>query len=116
MGLIAQKRYMLDTNVFRYKIDSTSQHKREAKHFWRMALRELQNEEAEIFTPAEVIRELDVQSHTMKPRELEKISALKQCLVVINDTTSIEAEHLIRKMSAYVRKKYKPLRCNWTWS
>lgn len=99
---------MLDTNVFRYKIDTTSQHKREARHFWSKALQELQDQIAEIFTPAEVIRELDVQSYTMKPSEKTKIGVLKQCLVVKPDTTSIQAEHLIRKMSAYVRKNYKP--------
>ncbi|PLR79569.1 DUF4411 domain-containing protein [Bacillus canaveralius] len=108
MGLIAQKRYMLDTNVFRYKIDTSSQHKMEAKHFWRMALQELMDNEAEIFTPAEVFRELDVQSYTMKPEELTRIEALKKNLVVKPDSTSISAEDLIRRISAYIRSKYKP--------
>ncbi|MBP3040271.1 DUF4411 family protein [Bacillaceae bacterium Marseille-Q3522] len=107
MGIIVQKKYMLDTNVFRYKTASGSQHKREAKQFWRMALTELENSEAEIVVPMEVKRELEVQSLTLYERERNKLEALLANLVITDDVSSIQSEHLVRKMSAHLRSQYK---------
>ncbi|WP_373894516.1 DUF4411 domain-containing protein [Virgibacillus natechei] len=108
MEIIAEKRYMLDTNVFRYIIDSSSQHKREAKQFWKKILNEVVNREAEIFTTAEVIRELNVQSYAFLDKEKARLKSLKINLTVKPDSSSINAEHLIRMMTAYVRSKYRP--------
>lgn len=107
MGFITDKQYMLDTNVFRYKTDNSSQYLRQAKLFWKMILKELRDGEAEIYTSAEVIRELEVQAYTMFEKQKKKLEVLKNHLTVVSDDTSIEAEHLIRKMSAYIRSKYK---------
>ncbi|MCR2822368.1 DUF4411 family protein [Lederbergia panacisoli] len=105
--LISDQRYMLDTNVFRYKVDSHSNHRTKAKRLWRKILSELENGEAEIFVPLEVIRELEIQAYFMNKNEKDRLDQLMDCLVILPESENVFAEHLIRKLSAYIRKNYK---------
>ncbi|WP_339252933.1 DUF4411 domain-containing protein [Sporosarcina sp. FSL W8-0480] len=104
------KQYTLDTNVFRYKTNPTGDHalRNSAKSFWKGTLREIQSGEAVLLVPEEVVRELKVQSFTLAEKEKRKIADLLGfCQEVSPNRLSIEIEHKIRELSAYVRSNFK---------
>ncbi|WP_018664650.1 DUF4411 family protein [Heyndrickxia acidiproducens] len=103
------KQYTIDTNVLRYKANSKAEpsHKKAAKLFWKQVIQEIQDGEAVIGVPQEVIRELKIQSFTLSPKENEHISDLLElCQEVLPDLANINIEHKIREMSAYVRSEF----------
>ncbi|SFE59743.1 PIN domain-containing protein [Alteribacillus iranensis] len=62
-------KYVLDTNVFRYKTatstqESVDKRKMSAIRFWKMVLNEALAGQTSLYVPAEVKRELEVQSFT----------------------------------------------------
>ncbi|MFD1030182.1 PIN domain-containing protein [Metaplanococcus flavidus] len=103
------KQYTIDTNVIRYQAGKTVDQilDRAARIFWRTIKEKAEKGEAVILVPAEVVRELKVQSHTLKTSENKRIQNLvNQCLEV-SSPISTEIEHHIREMSAYLRANYK---------
>ncbi|ALS79614.1 hypothetical protein AUO94_13700 [Planococcus kocurii] len=103
------KQYTIDTNVIRYDTNKTGAPdlKKAAKIFWRTIKEEVENGRAVILVPAEVVRELKVQSHTLTDNENSKTQKLLAHCHEISPSVSIELEHQIRVMSAYLRSKYK---------
>lgn len=106
-NFLSEKRYMLDTNIFRYKIDSSSHYRNEAKKFWTMILSEMEIGESEIFVPHEVLRELEIQSYLMMDKEKRRLDAVRGFLTILPEINNRQAEHMIRKISAYIRSNYK---------
>ncbi|RNF38880.1 DUF4411 family protein [Planococcus salinus] len=103
------KQYTIDTNVIRHDTNKTGKQelKKAARIFWQTIQEKVEKGEAVILVPAEVVRELQVQSHTLKVSENSKIQSLLTHCLEIAPPVSIEIEHHIRKMSAYLRSKYK---------
>lgn len=104
------KQYILDTNIFRHAVNPNSGDdlNKAARQFWRMALEEFENGEAVLLVPDEVRRELRVQLFTLGEKEKRKIkSMLQHCQVVTPVRVSIEIEHILRSISAYVRANFK---------
>ncbi|MGM8215912.1 DUF4411 domain-containing protein [Bacillaceae bacterium W0354] len=105
------KKYTLDTNVFRHRTNSRDQNSLEqkgAKLFWRKIKDEINQNKAMLLIPKEVIRELTIQSYTLKPKQVEKINELKTlCTQTIPDYLTEEIENVIIEMSAYVRAEFK---------
>ncbi len=104
------KAYLLDTNVFRYKSSPSAHtnHKKAAKRFWKDVLQEVRHEEAVLYIPKEVIRELELQSYTLGEKERQRISELLENItIMIPDWTTPDMEHQVRKMVAYIRSEYQ---------
>ena len=107
-GLVRQ--YILDTNIFRYLTSSNvdAELNIATKLFWHKTKSEIENGEAVLLVPKEVIRELDVQSYKLKPKENEKIMKLLSLCRVVSPTVSDEdIEHQIRMLSSHVRSNFK---------
>lgn len=101
--------YVLDTNTFRYETNPGAQavHKAATNQFWLKVKDELLNQKVNLYTPNEVLRELEVQFFGLRDTEKEDIGELLKTQIVIPDNVyNIELEHHIRVMSAYVRSKY----------
>lgn len=78
------------------------------KFFSKKVLSEIENGEAVLLIPQEVVRELKVQSFTLTDKENRKIADLMElCQEVSPNRLSPELEHKIREMSAYVRSNFK---------
>lgn len=104
--------YVLDTNTFRYETDpgAHAAYKEATNQFWLKVKDELLNQSANLYTPNEVLRELEVQFFGLRATEKEDIRGLLRNQIVIPDNVfNIELEHHIRKMSAYVRSKFNIL-------
>lgn len=102
------KQYTLDTNVFRYKATKAEpQYKKQAKRFWKQVTEEIRNGEAVLFVPSEVKRELEVQSFTLGDKYNASLSELLEDCMPLPDVSTIEIEHQIRQMTAYVRSEYQ---------
>lgn len=103
------KQYTIDTNVIRHETNKTGAPNlmKAAKRFWRTIKEEIEKGEAAILVPAEVVRELKVQSHTLKASENVKIQNLLNHCIEVSPPVSPEIEHCIREMSAYLRANYK---------
>lgn len=103
------KQYTIDTNVIRYDTDKTANRllNKAAKSFWTDARNEIENGNAVILVPAEVVRELVVQSHNLPPKENNKINLILKSCIEISPPVSMLIEHQIRNMSAYLRKHYR---------
>lgn len=104
------RQYTLDTNIFRHEASSSVEGdlRWAAKTFWRKTLHEIGSGDAVLLVPKEVMRELEVQSFTLPDRENAKISTLLEyCQEIVPDQFSINLEHQIRKMSAYVRSNFR---------
>ncbi|WP_373895372.1 hypothetical protein ACUL41_13915 [Virgibacillus natechei] len=67
------KQYTLDTNVLRYKInrDDGNDLRNAARIFWRKVENQIKHNEAVLLIPQEVIRELEVQSFTLKNHKIK---------------------------------------------
>ncbi|MDW0114371.1 DUF4411 family protein [Sporosarcina saromensis] len=104
------RQYTLDTNVFRHETSKYANPdlRWAAKAFWKHVLHEIGDGDAVLLVPKEVIRELEVQSFTLSDKENSKISLLLEyCQDNLPDRVTIEIEHQIRMMSAYVRSNFK---------
>lgn len=103
------KQYTVDTNFFRYHSNNNGDNnlRRTALLFWKTAKEEIEKGEAVILVPAEVVRELEIQSHTLPDRENNKIQRLLANCQEVSLSVSIALEHHIRKMSAYLRANYR---------
>lgn len=103
------KQYTIDTNVIRYQVSKTGDQilERAARVFWRTIKENVEKGEAVILVPSEVVRELKVQSHVLKASENVKIQNLLNHCLEVSPPVSIEIEHHIREMSAYLRANYK---------
>lgn len=103
------KQYTIDTNFFRYHTNNNGENdlRKAAVLFWETAKEEIENGEAVILVPAEVVRELEVQSYTLPDRENNKIQRLLANCQEVSPSVSIELEHHVRKMSAYLRANYR---------
>lgn len=103
------KQYTVDTNVFRYYAndDGAQNLRKAAVSFWKTIKEEIEKSEAVILVPSEVVRELEVQSHTLPAKENIKIQGLLASCQEVSPSFSIELEHHIRIMSAYLRSTYR---------
>ena len=103
------KQYTIDTNVIRYQAGKTGDQilDRAARIFWRTIKEKAEKGEGVILVPVEVVRELKVQSHTLKASENVKIQNLLNHCLEVSPPVSTEIEHHIREMSAYLRANYK---------
>lgn len=107
--MAALKKYLVDTVAVRYRVNKD--YKKPVRRFWKKALEEVGNGEAVLLIPEEVFRELEIQSfgfsaHNNK-RELDNIANVLETCNKIPTIASIEIEHQLRKMAAYVRGNYK---------
>jgi Domain of unknown function (DUF4411) len=103
------KQYTIDTNVFRYKANPKAEpeHKKAAKTFWKQVLQEIQNGQAVLYVPKEVVRELEIQSFTLGTKENTHISDLLEiCEEPLPDIANTEIEHKIRELAAYSRATF----------
>ena len=107
--MVRFKQYTVDTNFFRYHANNNGDQnlRRAAALFWRTAKEEIEKGEAVILIPAEVRRELEIQSHTLPDRENNKIQRLLANCQEVSPSVSIELEHQVRTMSAYLRANYR---------
>lgn len=104
------KRYVLDTNVFVYLINPSSEGtlRGEARYFWKKVKEEIEVENAVLAVPDEVRRELEIQSYTLTEHVRSKTnSLLGLCQEISSVNMSIEIEHKIRQLTAFVRARYK---------
>jgi hypothetical protein len=107
-----KKKYILDTNVFRHATETGDQEdikkpRKAAKEFWTMTKKEVEDGKASLYTPSETIRELEVQSFTLKESVKSKIEQMIQIQKILPNATNIEIEHQIRKIQAFIRSKYQ---------
>lgn len=107
--MVEFKQYTVDTNFFRYHAynNGDTNLRRAAVHFWKTAKEEVEKGEAVILVPAEVKRELEVQSHILSDRENNKIQRLLANCQEISPSVSIKLEHHVRIMSAYLRANFR---------
>lgn len=104
------KQYIIDTNLFRYAANPNGGDdlNRAAKLFWRVALHDFKNGKATLLVPDEVRRELLVQSYSLSAKETRKImDLLLLCEVITPARFTIDIEHTLRSMGAYVRADFK---------
>jgi predicted nucleic acid-binding protein len=105
------KQYMIDTNAVRYYVNPDRQYQKPARRFWRKAREEIQNGEAVLLVPGEVVRELNIQSFSFSAhgnqKELNNITQLLEYCNVVPSVSSDEIEHEIRKLSAHIRANYR---------
>lgn len=95
--------YLPDTNLFRYLDNNDMEsYKKAAQAFFSQAQKEQAEGKSITLLSEEVKCELEVQMHTLKPRE-KRISQgmLEQSTVSAN--LSVQLEHDLRKFSNYIR-------------
>ncbi len=100
------KQYTLDTNIFRHKTnDNDSPDLRiGAAKTWAKMLQEVNDNQAVLMVPKEVIRELNLQSFTLNPKQNKGIAQLiSLCKEVEPDNYNIDVEYSLRNLAAYVR-------------
>ncbi|WP_088006842.1 DUF4411 family protein [Indiicoccus explosivorum] len=103
------KQYTVDTNVIRYHANKTGEPdlRLAAKIFWRKIKSEVAEGSAIILVPAEVKRELEIQSYTLSGNENMRVRKLLDVCQETSPPVSDELEHSIRKMTAYLRANFK---------
>lgn len=103
------KQYTIDTNVIRYQAGNAGNQglDKAARIFWRTVKEKVDTGEAAILVPAEVIRELEVQSHNLSAIENSKINLILKNCIEVSPPVSVQLEHQVRNMSAYLRKHYQ---------
>ncbi|AQQ52233.1 PIN domain-containing protein [Planococcus lenghuensis] len=105
------KSYTVDTNVIRYYASKTGEPdlRLAAKVFWRKIKTEIAEGSTIIFVPAEVKRELEIQSYTLSGNENMRVQKLLDVCQETSPPVSDELEHSIRKMTAYLRANFKDI-------
>jgi len=113
------KIYMVDTNVFRYRVyeignlsvkseQDKQQHKLNARAFFDKATSEAANKEAIIMVSGETKQELTVQAHTLKTESKRYNKILKTCSIE-NTEVPQKLEFMLRDFSNYIRGNYSGL-------
>jgi len=111
MSLFGDKIYVVDTNAYRLPTSQDKQphavvNKDAAIQFWDMIRIETTLNKASLYTPSEVLRELEVQFY-MLPEDMKvEIAKLLVMQNELKTMPTVEIEHQIRKMQAYIRSKY----------
>lgn len=98
--------YLLDTNLFRYKVnDNVDQvlYRKAANEFWTQALEKAIIDKATIITSKEVECELRVQMQTLAPRYQALLAALLDEIIIVGSVLPIELEYELRIFSNYIR-------------
>lgn len=99
---------LLDTNTFRYQATPGSQYKDVANRFWKKTLTRLEKKEIGLYTSDEVVRELEVQSFSAHPKEVKVLNEiLLPQIDVLDFLYDAEAEHLVRRASAFLSQNYR---------
>ena len=103
------KQYTIDTNALRYQTNKTGdpELRLAARLFWRNIQEKTAAGEAVVLVPAEVIRELEVQAHTLPPKEYIEMHFLIEKCTETSPPVSLSLEHQLRNMSAYLRAHYQ---------
>ncbi len=103
---------MLDTNIFRHKTNANDSADLQAgaRSLWNKIIEEVYNHHAVLLVPKEVVRELEVQSFTLKENQNEKIAdLLEMCREIEPEHFNIDIEFSLRKLSAYIRAQHRGL-------
>lgn len=104
-----EKEFTVDTNVLRHESNPGDQElEKAARLFWKHMKMAVENDDVSIYVPAEVVRELEVQSFNLSPSQNRRIQKLLTLCETIDLESHhlVEIEHLIRKMASYIKAKY----------
>ncbi|MCU5070108.1 MULTISPECIES: PIN domain-containing protein [Bacillus cereus group] len=100
--------FLLDTNALRYQATPGSPYQGVANRFWEKTLERVEKGELGLYTANEVVRELEVQSHSVHPDEAQIIhEVLLPQIEKLDFIYDAEAEHLVRQASAFLSHNYE---------